>query len=282
MRPVTPANACRATPASAVPHLFAHPEATMKAMHGSWKTWLVAACLAGPLGATAAASTASFADLASGCGGAAVLADEGCGTVQGHWEFDVTFDGGRRIASAQAQHGGAGAADHDDDRISGQLVVRRVVTQECEDGCIAALPQTTQVTFRARFYGVLNAAFTPGPAGQSVLASADGSVSGPAPFQFDGYEIDRNTSAPFTEPMERAVQLGAGTYSFSADVAADAFVPRTGISSSFSNLYLEVVGLRNPFSFDCIAAPVPEPATLTMALAGLGMVGWRVRRQTRA
>jgi hypothetical protein len=242
---------------------------------------LLVVALAAPLASTAALPADSFSAAASGCSGSALLADERCGVVRGHWEFDITFDRGRRTASSQAQHGGAGEADHATDRISGQVVVRRVITQKCEAGCTADLPKTTNVTFSAVFFGALNAASTPGPAGDTVLASADGLVSGEVPLEFDGYDIDENTSFTFNEPKERTVQLGAGTYAFSAEVAADAFVPRTGIASSFSNLTLEVKGMRNPFTLNCFS-PVPEPATVAMFLAGLGTVGWRVRRRPRA
>ena len=99
--------------------------------------------------------------------------------------------------------------------------------------------------------------------------------------------IDNFTANIFSVPMLRGYSGTSNLQSFSADLSGAAFQNLTG-STTFRIYTTEAVDesavyddLTLAGSVVPISAPVPEPETYALMLAGLGVLGWARRRQQR-
>ncbi|AKJ30199.1 PEP-CTERM sorting domain-containing protein [Caldimonas brevitalea] len=235
------------------------------------------------LPAVAFAHYGSFASGANGCDvsllSSASAAD--CGSIEGHWKVEVSFEEGKKSVTVDAQQNSPGSANTSGS-INGTVKVTRVITQECLDDCKATadLPTKTSVTFSGVFSGTLTAALQPAPGGQDALAQATPSFSGPTSFDnLETLAITQNDSAPFEQSYTSTVELGEGTYNFSAGATANAFVPSgaNGGSKASATFALSVGGGGGDFSIPC----VPEPSTVALGALGLGMLVLQLGRARR-
>ena len=76
---------------------------------------------------------------------------------------------------------------------------------------------------------------------------------------------------------------GANTALYEFNSTKEAHV--AGVLPAGDNYYVRIVGSQMNdvglvYQFDMVATPVPEPETYAMFLAGLGLLGWRMRRKS--
>jgi hypothetical protein len=185
-----------------------------------------------------------------------------------------------------------GAVDADADAFSDTFTVSHTLTPPTEDPgegnhWVQKDPNpTTQIDFKGHWSGMLtNSSFEETIAGMSFKSYAKSFVSikaGDLPA-FDPSHLDIGGPGALKIEKKSATSFITGDatipVSGSVDVSTLLGFPFGGPGAVKADAKVELTGeFKGPSSVDIIYTAVPEPETYAMMLAGLGLVGWRIRR----
>ena len=215
-------------------------------------------------------------------------------TAHGTWTWTRTHSGSL-FANAYADNpgtaGGAGTAKSYSNAFSGSFTVSHTLTPPTEDPgegkhWVQTDPNpTTQLNLDGHWTGALTNStikITFGGRGFDTYAKSSVSIKAgdlpafdPSKFEIGGpanLDIDKRTTTSFvtgdaTIPVSGTVEVST-LFGFGGEgdfVTAQSAVELTGT-------------FQGPSSVDIIYTAVPEPETYAMMLAGLGLLGWRIRR----